>query len=104
METANATHMANYGLSALYALISSDTEDAATLVRGNDAWRQDMREYQADPEAWDRGYYQRMIFEFAKKHGPERARRFGARLVHAGELRSSDVDAALAGDPNPTET
>lgn len=44
--------------------------------------------------------HQRMIIDFANRHGAERARAFGARLVASGELHDADVAAALAGDPS----
>ena len=102
MEAANATHVANWGLSSLYALTHVGTQDAEALVLAHEARRQHVREYEADPGGWDRRYYQRMIAEFAKNHGDERARHLGARLVDSGELRPCDVDAALTIDSNPT--
>jgi hypothetical protein len=71
-------------------------EDVATA---HERWRRHIREYQADPSAWDRNYYQHMIIDFAKDYGPERAREFGGKLVASGELRDADVAAALAQDP-----
>ncbi len=66
----------------------------------HERWRRDARGYQADPDAWDRGYYRRMIIDFAKRHGTERAMAFGRKLVASGELRDADVAAALAQDPD----
>lgn len=54
-----------------------------------------MRDYEADPDGWDRAYYQRMIVDFAQRHGPDRARHLGSRLVASGELTEVDVAVAL---------
>jgi hypothetical protein len=100
METVNATHVANWGLSSLYALTFRGVREAGHVALAFERWRRHVRDYGADPDAWDRSYYQRMIIDFAKRHGTERARAFGARLVASGELRDADVAAALAGDPS----
>jgi hypothetical protein len=100
MDTANATHVANWGLSSLYAVTSRWMPAAGDVSVAHERWRRHVREYQADPDAWDRSYYQRMIIDFAKRHGTERARMFGRKLVASGELRDADVAAALAQDPD----
>jgi hypothetical protein len=100
METANATHVANWGLSGLYAVTFRGVPAPEDVSVAHERWRRHVREYQADPVAWDRNYYQSMIIDFAERHGTERARAFGGKLVASGELRDADVAAALAQDPN----
>ena len=100
METANATHVANWGLSSLYAITFRGLPAAEDVSVAHERWRRHVREYQADPDAWDRNYYQRMVIDFAKRYGTERAQAFGGKLVALGELRDADVAAALAQDPD----
>jgi hypothetical protein len=100
METANVTHVANGGLSSLYAVTFRGVRAAEDVLVAHERWRRHVREYQADPDAWDRNYYQRLIIGFAKRYGTERARAFGGKLVASGELRDADVAAALAQDPD----
>ena len=100
METANATHVANWGLSSLYAITFRGLPAAVDVSVAHESWRRHVREYQADPDAWDRNYFQRMVIDFAQRHGTERARAFGGKLVALGELRDADVAAALAQDPD----
>jgi hypothetical protein len=99
METVNVTHVANWGLITLYALTYEGMRDADGVGLAHERWRRHMRDYEADPAAWDRRYYQGMIIDFANSHGTERARAFGAKLVASGELRDQEVAAALAQDP-----
>jgi hypothetical protein len=99
METVNVTHVANWGLSTLYALTYEGVRDAEGVGLAHERWRRHVRDYEADPAAWDRRYYQRMITDFANRHGTERARAFGAKLVASGELRDRDVAAAMGQDP-----
>jgi hypothetical protein len=96
METGNATHLANWGLSSLYAVTFREVPAAEDVSVAHERWRRHVREYRADPDAWDRSYYRRMIIDFANRHGTERARAFGGKLVASGELR----DTALAQDPD----
>jgi hypothetical protein len=103
MATANATHVANWGLSSLYHLIYAGTEDAAAHRLAREAWRHHVREYHADPEGWDRNYHQRMLIDFAEEHGIDRARLFGERLVRWGEMRHADVISALPEGPDHRE-
>lgn len=98
MDTANATHVANWGLTSLYGLTMRGTPAAEDVLAAHERWQRHVREYQAGPEAWNRNYCREMITDFAKRYGTERARRFGGRLVAAGELRDADVSAALAED------
>lgn len=100
METANATHVANWGLNSLYAVTFRGVPAAEDVSVAHERWRRHVREYQADPGTWDRNYYQRMIIDFAKRYGTERARAFGGKLVASGELRDSDVATALALHPD----
>lgn len=100
METVNATHVANWGLSSLYALTHLGAPAAENVTAAHERWRRHVREYQADPAAWDRNYYQQMIIDHAEQYGTERARAFGGKLVASGELRDADVAAALAQDPD----
>lgn len=99
METLNVAHLANWGLSTLYALTNEGVRDTQGVGLAHQRWRRHVRDYKADPAAWDRRYYQRMIISFADRHGLERARAFGAKLVASGELRDRDVAAALGQDP-----
>jgi len=96
METANATHVANWGLSSLYALTFRGTGSLEGLATAHEQWQQQVRDYEADPGAWDRAYYERMIIDFAERHGTDRASHLGGRLVASGELTDEDVAAALA--------
>ena len=96
LETANATHVANWGLSSLYALTFRGTGSAGDIAGAHDRWQRQVRDYEADPAAWDRSYYQRMIIDFSVRHGTDRARHLGGRLVAPGELTDEDVPAALA--------
>lgn len=98
METANATHVANWGLSSLYALTFRGACSPEDLAAAHEQWQRHVNDYEADPEAWDRRYYQRMIIDFAERHGVDRARHLGARLVASGELTDEDVAAALASE------
>lgn len=96
METVNATHVANWGLSSLYHLTLDGAPAVEVLEEAHARWRQLVREYEADPPAWDRAYYQQMIRDFVKAHGSDQARAFGARLVASGEMREEDLEEALA--------
>lgn len=98
METVNATHVANWGLSSLYGLTMRGTPAAEDVLAAHERWQRHVREYEADPDAWNRNYCREMITDFAQRHGTERARTFGRKLVAAGELRDADVSAALAED------
>jgi hypothetical protein len=99
IETVNVTHVANWGLSTLYALTYEGVRDADGVGLTQECWRRHVRDYEPDPAAWDRRYYQRMITIFSNSHGTERARVFGARLVASGLLLDRDVAAALTQDP-----
>jgi hypothetical protein len=99
MEAVNATHVASWGLSSLYALAFRGVRKADDVASAFERWRQHVRDYEADPDAWDRSYYQRMIIDFAERHGTERAKALGSKLVASGVLRDADVAAALAGEP-----
>lgn len=96
METANATHVANWGLSSLYALTFRGTGSVGDIAVAHERWQRQVRDYEADREGWDRSYYQRMITDFAERHGTDRARHLGGRLVASGELTAEDVAAVLA--------
>ncbi len=100
MEAVNATDVASWGLSSLYALTFRGVRKADDVASAFERWRQHVRDYQADPDAWDRSYYQRMIIDFADRHGVERARALGAKLVASGQLQDADVVAVLAEDPS----
>jgi hypothetical protein len=100
MDTVNATHVANWGLSSLYALTFRGVPKADDVASAFQRWQRHVRDYEADPDAWDRSCYQRMIIDFAERHGTGRARALGAKLVASGELRDADVAAALAEDPS----
>ena len=100
LETASATHVANWGLSGLYALTFRAVPAAEDVSAAHERWQRHVREYHADPGAWDRNYYQQMIIGFAQQHDTEAARSFGAKLVASGLLRDADVAAALARDPD----
>jgi hypothetical protein len=100
MDTANATHVASWGLGSLHAVTLGGVPAAEDVLVAHERWRRHVRQYQADPDAWDRSYYLRMIIDFGKRHGTERARAFARKLVESGELRDADVAAALAQDPD----
>ncbi|KQS65822.1 hypothetical protein [Modestobacter sp. Leaf380] len=63
------------------------------------AWETELRRYDADPDAWMRGYFRRMLSGYAATHGVEAARTFGGKLVASGDLAAEDVTAALDGQP-----
>jgi hypothetical protein len=84
LASANATHVANWGLSSMYHLLYAGTGDAAAHRLAREAWRHDVSEYNADPEGWERTYYQRMLIDFAEEHGTDRARLFGEKLIRSG--------------------
>lgn len=96
MDTANATHVASAGLSALHAVTFGRDDSEVDRVMAYERWRQHVREYDADPVGWNIRYYQRMIVGFAERHGTDRARQLGAKMVASGELSVADVEAALA--------
>jgi hypothetical protein len=100
MDTVNATHVANWGLSSLYALTFRAVPTVEELTAAHQRWRRPVLGYQADPAAWDRRYWQRMIIGFAEQYGTERATAFGGKLVASGALQDADVTAALAQDPD----
>ncbi|GAA2012465.1 hypothetical protein JL107_06310 [Nakamurella flavida] len=58
-------------------------------------WEAQLREYDADPDAWMRGYFRRMISDHAGWRGGDAARRFARKLVRAGHLTTEDVEQAL---------
>lgn len=100
LETANATHVANWGLSSLHAITVRGDPATEEVSAAHERWRHQVSEYEADPGAWDRAYYRQIIIDFARRHGPERARTLGDKLVASGELREADVAAALTPDPD----
>ena len=95
METVNVIHVANWGLSSLYHLTYRGEPCSGDIEAAFESWRRQVREYRAEPEAWDRRHYQRMLRDFAERYGAERARAFGVRLVSAGEMHDADVDDVL---------
>lgn len=58
-------------------------------------WRRSLSDYDRDPEGWERGHFREVLRSFAGAHGEAATRKFGARLVGQGHLRSEDVDTAI---------
>ncbi|GEL99007.1 hypothetical protein [Cellulomonas terrae] len=86
------------GLLALQRLRHSDlpAADLSRLMSDElTAWRRELQRYDDDPDGWDRQHLRRMITSFARSHGDDRARVFGAKLVRHYGLRPEDVDTAL---------
>jgi hypothetical protein len=86
------------GLLALQGVRHSNLPENALRKRMAAAlavWQQELRSYDADPDAWMRAYFTRMLIDFANRHGAERARAFGLKLVASGQLRDEDVGMAL---------
>ena len=67
-------------------------DERARMAQALDLWRAELRHYDADPDAWNRIYFQRMLRDFANRFDDEQARAFGDKLVAAGQLKESDVD------------
>lgn len=100
MEAVSAAHVTSWGLSSLYALTVRGVAEADVVASAYDRWRRHVRDYEAAPDAWDRRYYQRMVIDFAERHGTGPARALGVKLVAAGEMQAEDLAAALAMNPS----
>jgi hypothetical protein len=75
---------------------SPESEDKRTKIAQRLAlWRAELRRYDADPEAWNRTYFQHMLLDFANRFDVEKARAFGNKLIAAGQLKIGDVDDVL---------
>jgi hypothetical protein len=94
IETMNMTHMANWGLSTLYALTYEGARDAEGVGLAHERWRRHVRDYEADPAARDRRYYQRMIDPPAD--GDDIARRCRQAGQHQFNLVLGTASAAVA--------
>lgn len=70
--------------------------DAQTASRF-ERWQAELHQYDEDPEAWNRGYFQRILVRFLDRHGVERTRSFGRRMVADGFLTDQDVKNVLRG-------
>jgi hypothetical protein len=97
IETVNVDeHIVNWGLMDLYYLWQPGTaRDAESQRAKREAWRARLREYDADPDGWNRAYYRDMLVEHAGQFGYDKARSIGRRLGADGLLHDNDVDAAL---------
>jgi hypothetical protein len=79
----------------------ADRPDAPGLISAADvwtalqAWHAELNRCDADPQGWTRRHMQRVVRDFAKSHGVDRARSFAEKLVALGELARDDVAAAL---------
>jgi hypothetical protein len=86
----------NEGLLTLYYLWQPGAvRDAASLSAQREAWRDKLAEYDTDPAAWMRSYFQRMLVSHAEVRGEPAARAFGTKLVAQGLLAAADVDEAF---------
>jgi hypothetical protein len=81
----------NWGLTTLHHLTRSPGRAQGDLVRARTAWLAEVERYEADPSAWMRRYFQGMIRDFTRLHGPEKGRAFAAKLVRDGHLREPDI-------------
>ena len=77
--------------------------DAASLSARRERWREQLAEYDGDPAAWMRSYFQRMLISHAELRGDAAARAFGAKLITQGLVAAKDVDQALGGENSPNE-
>jgi hypothetical protein len=86
----------NEGLLTLYYLWQPGAaRDAASLSSQRERWRDELAEYDADPAAWMRCYFQRMLVSYADRRRAPEAGAFGAKLVAQGLLAATDVDQVL---------
>jgi hypothetical protein len=99
MDTVNVIHVANWGLSSLYHLTYREAPTVAAIELAHAQWQQHVREYESDPIAWDRAYYQQLLRDLANERGMPRAQALGAKFVATGDLRHEDVAEALALEP-----
>jgi hypothetical protein len=82
------------GLLELQGLRFGD-RDAETMRARLRRWQAELEVYDRDPDAWDRRYFQQLLVRFRERHGLERTRGFGRRLVRHGVLSDRDVEEAL---------
>lgn len=68
---------------------------AADIDSALEAWEAELRRYDEDPDSWMRGYFRRMLTDYAARHGIDAARTFGSKLVASGDLTAEDVVDAL---------
>jgi len=71
--------------------VASNADIAAALGR----WLCELAVYDRDPDGWTRRHSKAMIRDYGARHGADRARSFGAKLVAAGHLTPGDVLDAL---------
>lgn len=82
------------GLLELQSLQFGD-RDAGSMRSRLRRWQAELETYDRDPDAWNRRYFQRLLIRFRERHGLERSRGFGRRLVGHGVLSDRDVEEAL---------
>lgn len=81
--------------------LASDGDVATALSR----WLRELAIYDDDPDAWNRRHIQTMLRDHAARHGADRARSFGAKLVAARHLTTADVvDALRSPSPGPSHS
>jgi hypothetical protein len=86
----------NWGrLTDLHALTRSPEAVVEQLHQHRSAWLTELQQYELDPDLWMRHYFQNMVRDFTRMHGPDRGRMFAARLVREGQLAESDVPGEM---------
>ena len=80
------------GLLELQALRFGDGDDDGSRLR---RWQAELRRHDEDPEGWNRRYFQHILVRSRGRHGVDRARAFGGRMVRDGLLTDQDVEDAL---------
>lgn len=87
----------NSGLLSLYYLGQDGVpRDPESQTVRREAWRQALREQDADRDGWYRRHYSSMVHAHGVRFGRDPAASFGSKLVHSGLLATADLDAVLA--------
>ena len=97
VSTANVPNpIVNGGLLSLHNLWQEDVpRDPALQTARREAWRQALREQDADRDGWYRRHYKGMLANHGARGGRDRAALLGAKLVNDRLLTTADVDAVL---------
>ena len=97
VSTANVPNpIVNWGLLSLQGLWQDGVpRDPESQTAAREAWRQSLREQDADRDGWYRRHYQDMLLRHGREFGCDRAASFGAKVVRDGLLTTADVDEVL---------
>ena len=97
VQQANAENpVVNRGLLDFYYLSRPGADrDAELLIKTHDRWRAELAAFDTDPAAWMRSYFRKLLAEFVGKHGVDKARTFGRKLLAQGHLAESDIADVL---------